>query len=154
MREFLNQNREKLRQILSEREAGSERPKRDAKPVESVSEMMQAAARIGTVAFAFWVAKEIKGAAKGAKGSFDEITDAWRNQGKAERDMKETLRKENEKDTAKIRKDLSDDQVERERKKVKFRPKGVRGHWEGNVFIPNVEPSKRPRASKAARDQP
>ena len=122
-----------------------ERPNKE----ESFTGILDAAARIGSVAVAFYIARSVVGAVKQAKGGFDEIADAWRNQGKAERDMQRTLREQDEKDTKQIRKDISDDQVERERKKLKFRDKSIRGHWEGNVFIATAEPTKRPKASKS-----
>ena len=151
MRELLSQKKEDLRRRFSDREIGSESRTQGPKTVESVNGIMQAAARLSTVALVFWVAKSIKGAVKDAQGGFDDIAAAWRNQGKAERDMKETQRQQDEKDTAQIRKDISHDQVERERAKVKFRPKSVRGHWEGNVFIPNEEPAKRLKQHKSTR---
>lgn len=112
---------------------------------ESVTEIVDAAARVGTVAVIFYIAKNIVGAVKQTKGGLDEIADAWRNQAKSERDMQRTLREQDEKDTAKIRKDISRDQVERERAKLKFRDPNVRGRWEGNVFIPYVELPKLPK---------
>ena len=118
------------------------------KKEESVTGILDAAARIGSVAIAFYIARSIVGAVKQTKGGIDEIADAWRNQGKAERDMQRTLREQDEKDTKQIRKDISSDQVERERKKLKFRDKSIRGHWEGNVFIPFAEQTKRPGASR------
>ena len=108
---------------------------------ESVTGLLDAAARIGSVAIAFYIARSVFGAVKQTKGGLDEIADAWRNQARAERDMQRTLREQDEKDTKQIRKDISDDQVDRERKMLKFRDKSVRGHWEGNVFIPTVEPT-------------
>ena len=119
------------------------------KKEESFTGILDAAARIGTVAVAFYVARSIVGAVKQTKGGIEEIADAWRNQGKAERDMQRTLREQDEKDTKQIRKDISDDQVERERKKLKFRDKSVRGHWEGNVFIPSAEQKQKSKTSKA-----
>ena len=124
-----------------------ERPSKE----ESFTGIADAAARIGSVALAFYIAKSVVGAIKQTKGGLDEIVDAWRNQGKAERDMQRTLHEQDEKDTKQIRKGISDDQVERERKKLKFRDKRVRGHWEGNVFIPTAEAPERPKASKTTR---
>ena len=124
---------------------------RNAPRAESVTGLADAAARIATVAVVYYIAKTVIGAVKQTKGGIDEIADAWRNQAKAERDMQRTLREQDEKDTAKIRKEVSDDQVERERAKLKFRDKSVRGHWEGNVFIPTVEPAKPPKAPQGTR---
>ena len=100
---------------------------------------------------------KILGALKTAKGEYDDMATAWRNEGKAFRDMQETLREQDEKDTADIRRQISDDWVERERSKVKLRPKSVRGHWEGNIFIPDEkiaqpgQPGKLAKPSKAGK---
>ena len=108
----------------------------------SVDGVFKSVSTLATVFLAYWAGNKLLGALKTAKGEYDDIAAAWRNEGKAFRDMQETLRQQDEKDTADIRRKISDDWVERERSKVKLRPKSVRGHWEGNVFIPNENPEK------------
>lgn len=117
----------------------------------SVDGVLKSVSSLATVFLAYWAGNKILGALKTAKEEYDDIATAWRNEGKAFRDMQETLRQQDEKDTADIRKKISEDWVERERSKVKMRPKSVRGHWEGNIFIPEEKPEKPGQPAKPQR---
>lgn len=121
---------------------------RIADSLNSADGILKSAATLGTLYLAYWAAKSIMSALQGAKGGLEDMASAWRNEGKASRDMQETLRRQEEKDTKQIRKNISDDWIERERSKVKLRPTSVRGHWEGNVFIPTVEATKPPKPKR------
>jgi hypothetical protein len=73
----------------------------------------------------------------------DEASDrAERNEDQARRDLIETKQLQDKKDTAAIHQQVREAFTNRERAKVRFRPKSVRGHWEGNVFIPAADKPK------------
>jgi predicted patatin/cPLA2 family phospholipase len=109
---------------------------------QAVDGLLKSVSSLATVFLAYWAGNKILGALKSAKGEYDDLAAAWRNEGQAFRDTQETLRRQDEKDTADIRSKISQDWIERERSKVKLRPKSVRGHWEGRVFIPDQTPAK------------
>ena len=70
--------------------------------------------------------------------------DDW-NLDRARKDLIDTMRHQDEQERQKLEEELRKTQVERERNKVRFRPKSVRGHWEGHVFIPRESPAASPQ---------
>jgi hypothetical protein len=62
--------------------------------------------------------------------------EAERRRDRARKNFVETQIEQDKKDTLAIKRQIRESFAERERAKVRFRPKSVRGHWEGNVFVP------------------
>lgn len=150
MRELLNRTKERLRVRRAENEASSSSVQ-SPKTLQSVDGIMSSTARLGTLAFAVWAAKTVGELWKASKQAIEDEQRAARNEEKARRDLAETQKRSDEKDTAAIRRDIRKDWVERERKNLPPAPKSIRGHWEGHVFIPNEQPGKAAPGTSGAR---
>ena len=151
MRELLNRTKEKLRQRRTEKEPPPSSAAQNPKTLQSVDGIMNSAARLGTLAFAIWAAKTVGELWNASKQALEDERRAERNKEKARRDLAETQKRSDEKDTESIRREISKDWVDRERKNLPPAPKSIRGHWEGHVFIPNEQPDKADREAGHAK---
>lgn len=143
MRELLRRTKERLRTPRSDEERKPTPAAQNPKNLESVSGIMQSAARLGTVALVYWAAKTVGDIWNQGKAELQDYEQAERNKRKASRDLAETKQRQDQKDTESIRRQIRQDFVDRERKNLPPAPKSIRGHWEGHVFIPNEQPDKK-----------
>ncbi|HNN96714.1 MAG TPA: hypothetical protein PKI03_30805 [Pseudomonadota bacterium] len=151
MRELLNRTKERLRARRAEKDSPPSSAAQNPNDLQSVDGIMNSAARLGTLAFAVWAAKTVGEIWNAGKKELEDERRAARNEEKARRDLAETQKRSDEKDTAAIRRDIRKDWVERERKNLPPAPKSIRGHWEGHVFIPNEQPGKAAPGTSGAR---
>ena len=150
MQELLNRTKEKLRQRRTEKESPPSSAAQNPKTLQSVDGIMNSAARLGTLAFAIWAARTVGQLWNASKQAIEDERRAERNRDKARRDLAETQKRSDEKDTESIRREIRKDWIDRERKNLPPAPKSIRGHWEGHVFIPNEQPAKAaPEAGRA-----
>jgi hypothetical protein len=148
MKERFKDTRERLGQFLAKGSTPDGKAAPPGRRLESVDGILQSAATLGKVVFAYWAiqsARELWNSAK--EGVKDAQRDA-RNEARATRDLADTKRRQDEKDTQEIEKGVGQDFIDRERKKLLPIPKSVRGHWEGHVFIPKDSPAKPSKQSK------
>ena len=155
MRDIVRRTKEQLRQRLSEKEKAPERQARQpsTQPLQSVDGILKSAARLGTVAFMYWAAQTVGDLWSKAKREVEDEQRAARNERKAARDLEETKKRQDEQDTASIRRQISKDFVDRERKNLPTIPKSVRGRWEGHVFIPYDLPTPANSGKGSAKTQ-
>lgn len=154
MRELLNRTKEKLRSRRAEKDSPPNAAEQNPKTLQSVDGIMNSAARLGTFAFAFWAAKTVGQLWNASKQAIEDERRAERNEEKARRDLAETKQRSDEKDTKAIRRQISEDWVNRERKNLPPAPKSIRGHWEGHVFIPNEQPGKQAKGAGKSQSKP
>ena len=147
MRELVQRAKERLRPRENGEETAPAKGAHNTNPLESVNGLMKSATTLGTFAFTFWAVKTLGGLWNAAKQGIEDEQRAERNEEKARRDLIETKQRSDEKDTKAIRRQISKDWVERERRNLPPAPKSIRGHWEGHVFIPNEQPAKTAKAA-------
>ena len=111
-------------------------PERSLLAVEGIS---KSAMYMGGMYLAY---KLVSNVAEFVRGRAEQADEEEQNRDRARRDFIKTQRREDEKDSREISKQVRSDWTEREKRKLPPRPKAVRGHWEGHVFIPNVEQPK------------
>ena len=110
--------------------------------LQAVEGILQSAARLTLIYIA---AKSIAGLRSFfEKQRMQHAQDEW-TLDRARKDLIDTMRHQDEQDRQNLEEELRKTQVERERNKVRFRPKSVRGHWEGHVFIPRESPTAPPQ---------
>ena len=112
-------------------------PERSLLAVEGIS---KSAMYMGGMFLAY---KLVSSVADFVRGRAEEADEEEQNRDRARRDFIETQRREDEKDSREISKQVRREWAEREKRKLPPRPKAVRGHWEGNVFIPNESTDKK-----------
>lgn len=154
MRELVQRTKQKLR---ARRESQDSRPAlatQDPKTLESVNGIMKSATTLGTLAFTLWAVKTLGGLWNAGKQELEDERRADRNKEKARRDLAETKQRQDEKDTQAIRRQISKDWVERERRNLPPAPKSIRGHWEGHVFIPNEKAGKPIQEGSKSKSKP
>ena len=124
------------------KESESEKMESARGNLQAVEGILQSAARLTLIYIA---AKSIAGLRSFfEKQRMQHAQDEW-NLDRARKDLIDTMRHQDEQDRQKLEAELRKTQVERERNKVRFRPKSVRGHWEGHVFIPLESPAAPPK---------
>jgi len=142
MRELVQRAKERLRPRQKGEESAPAKGAQNTNTLESVNGLVKSATTLGTFAFTFWAVKTLGGLWNAAKQGIEDEQRAERNEEKARRDLAETKQRSDDKDTKAIRRQISEDWVNRERKNLPPAPKSIRGHWEGHVFIPNEQPGK------------
>ena len=124
------------------KESESEKRESARGNLQALEGILQSAARLTLICIA---AKSIAGLRSFfEKQRMQHAQDEW-NLDRARKDLIDTMRHQDKQDRQKLEAELRKTQVERERNKVRFRPKSVRGHWEGHVFIPQELPTAPPQ---------
>ena len=154
MRELVQRAKERLRSRQTSEEKGPAQGAQNTNTLESVNGLVKSATTLGTLAFTFWAVKTLGGLWNAAKQGIEDEQRAERNEEKARRDLAETKQRSDEKDTKAIRRQISEDWVNRERKNLPPAPKSIRGHWEGHVFIPNEQPGKPAKGPSKSQPKP
>lgn len=152
MRELVQRAKERLRPRQTGEETKPAKGAQNTNTLESVNGIMNSAKTLGAFAFTLWAVKTLGELWNAGKQEIEDERRAERNKEKARRDLVETKQRSDDKDTRAIRRQISKDWVDRERKNLPPAPKSIRGHWEGHVFIPNEQPGK--PAQGAGKSQP
>jgi hypothetical protein len=156
MKDRIQRATERVSHFLAERD---ERPRRTGladtrraasgpSSLESVGGILGSVATLGKIGFAYWAVQTVRSLWNSAKEGIEEEQRAERNRERAARDLADTKRRQEEKDTQEIQQGVRQDFIDRERKKFLPVPKSVRGHWEGHVFIPKESPGKPGKPAK------
>ena len=101
--------------------------------LQSVEGILQTATRLSLLYIVYKAATSLSAFWRDQQ---EESARIERNRARARKNLVDTQHRQDEQDTTEIHQGIRNSFLNRERNKVRFRPQSVRGHWEGNVFIP------------------